>query len=83
MDCAKQVMSREAFFMAVVMSGYAKKKTAVKYAGDRDAFTDDDLIEVYRIEQNVKESGQRRQELFRPTHGTLGDGRTSKRYSKG
>lgn len=78
MENGNRTMNREEFFAAVMASGYAWKKTAVKYAEERDTFTDDDLIEVYRLEQNAKESIRRDQEKYRFMFG--GD-KTTKRYT--
>lgn len=78
MDTTNRTMNREEFFAAVKASGYAWKKTAVKYAEGRDTFTEDDLIEVYRIEQNAKESIRSDQEKYRFMFG--GD-KTTKRYT--
>lgn len=49
------VMNREQFLNAVRASGYAQIKTAKKYAENKDTFTEDDFIEVYRIEQDFCE----------------------------
>lgn len=40
-------MTRAEFIQTAVSCGYASQKTAERYAGERDEFSDDDLIEVY------------------------------------
>ena len=41
-------MTRAEFIRTAVSSGYADKRTAERYAGERTEFTEADYIEVYR-----------------------------------
>ncbi len=44
-------ITREEFAAACASCGYASRKAALAYAADRDKLTDDDYIEVYRLQQ--------------------------------
>lgn len=46
-------MNREEFIQTCVSSGYSSKRAAIKYAGKRDSFTDDDLIGAYRLQEDI------------------------------
>ncbi len=56
-------MTRAEFIRTSVSSGYADKRTAERYAGERTEFTEADYIEVYRAADPLGEipSGKWRQ----------------------
>lgn len=48
-------MTPEEFILAATRSGYCKAKTAREYADGKEALTEGDFIEVYRIEESRRE----------------------------
>lgn len=46
-------MNRDEFLQACADGGYAWRETAVKYARDKDEFTIDDIIAVYRLQEVI------------------------------
>lgn len=46
-------MSRDEFIRLCLSMGYCTKTTAEKYAGDRENFTDEDFVEVYRLQEHA------------------------------
>lgn len=69
-------MTKSEFIKSCQLSGYATKKQAEQYAAGKTDFTDDDLMEVFRIAQNLSEREQSAKEKFRLMNGH----RTTKRY---
>ena len=70
-------MNRKEFTEACAACGYANKKTVEAYARERDEFTDDDFVEVYRLNQWHCESGKWREII---TDGGSRKARTTKHY---
>lgn len=69
-------MTREEFAATCASCGYASRKFALAYAGDRDNLTEDDFIEVYRAAQ-----GRGRRSDFRDVMAPDGSRtRTTKHY---
>ena len=67
-------MTKDEFIKSASKSGYCDKKQAEEYCEhkDKDIYTDDDYIGVYRMVESRKHKSQRR---------PLGDGAyTTKRY---
>lgn len=48
-------MTMEQFIRAATRSGYCRAKTAREYAEGRESLTEDDFIQVYRLEQSREE----------------------------
>ena len=65
-------MTDKEFIDACRMGGYCRKKTAEKYIADSDkqTFDTDDIIKVFRLEQNKEEAKLAHEERFRPYQGT-------------
>ena len=65
-------MTKDEFVETACSTGYCTKKQAEEYSKDRETFTDDDFIEVYRMADSRKHKAP-----WRP----LGNGAyTTKRY---
>lgn len=45
-------MTPEEFILSATRSGYCRAKTAREYAEGRERLTEDDFIQVYRLEQS-------------------------------
>ena len=50
------MMTRDEFLIACFSMGYCSPLQAKEYAGDRDEFTDEDFIKVYRKYSNSPHS---------------------------
>ena len=68
-------MTRNEFIRLCQLCGYASKRNAVKYAEGRDEFTDQDFIEVHRINerQNDIKHGVLNQKCKADSDGLIND----------
>ena len=70
-------MNKSEFLKCCHDSGYCDKPTAEEYAKDKDEFTEDDLIKVYRIHNGDKIG------LTKPCcYGAYSTGKTTKWYGR-
>ena len=70
-------MNKPEFVKCCHDGGYCDKKTAEEYAKNKDEFTEDDLIAVYRIHNGDKIG------LTKPCcYGAYSSGKTTKLYGR-
>ena len=62
-------MDKKHFVKTCVLCGYASKKRAIEYAKSKDELTEDDYVEIFRI--NERENDVKHGILY---HGCQGDG---------
>lgn len=73
-------MTREEFILAVTNSGYCRTKTAREYAQGKESLTEDDFIQVFRLEQGREEREHSRR---RDGMKAIENGWTSRDYRGG
>lgn len=69
-------MTKGEFVLVCTLGGYCGKHAAEEYAKDRNELTDDDIIEVYRQEQEKQSRIDADRDRFGKYQGT----KSTKRY---
>ena len=62
-------MNKDEFLLRCKNEGYCRSKTAKKYAKGKDVFTEDDIISVFRMEQQQISAQESHDKRFRNYQG--------------